>query len=144
MDEVFTVFPRLAERRKQLAGTLSGGEQQMLAIGRALMSRPTIMLLDEPSLGLSPQMTARIMDVLGTLRKEQGLTIVLVEQNANAALALADRGYLLSGGEVVLEGAADALREDPAIRHIYLGGVASEAPVAAGIEQVLDAELAAE
>lgn len=125
MDEVYGYFPRLLERRDQLAGTLSGGEQQMLAVGRAYMSQPRVMLLDEPSLGLSPQMTAQVMAVLGKLRREANLTIVLVEQNANAALGLADRGYLLNGGEFVLQGSAKELRDDPTIRHIYLGGGAS-------------------
>ena len=121
MGTVFEIFPRLEERADQLSGTLSGGEQQMLAIGRAIMSQPRVMLLDEPSLGLAPQMTARIMAVLARLREERGLTIVLVEQNAHAALDLADRGYLLSGGEVVLEGSSAALRADKTIQHVYLG-----------------------
>ena len=131
MEDVFTVFPRLEERSAQLAGTLSGGEQQMLAIGRAIMSQPTVMLLDEPSLGLAPQMTARIMAVLGELRERNGLTIVLVEQNAHAALELADRGYLLSGGEVVLEGTAEKLRADKTIQHVYLGASPDADPVPA-------------
>lgn len=126
-DEVFGYFPRLEERRDQLAGTLSGGEQQMLAIGRAYMSRPSVMLLDEPSLGLSPQMTAQVMRVLGQLRRDTGLTIALVEQNAHAALELADRGYLFNHGTVVLEGSADALKADPTVQHIYLGGAADQA-----------------
>jgi branched-chain amino acid transport system ATP-binding protein len=120
-DRIFEIFPRLLERRGQLAGTLSGGEQQMLAIGRAMMSNPSILLLDEPSLGLAPQITARIMDVLGDLRRESGLTVVLVEQNAHAALGLADRGYVLNAGRVVLEGTSQQLREDKTIQHIYLG-----------------------
>lgn len=123
-DEVFGYFPRLEERKDQLAGTLSGGEQQMLAIGRAYMSRPRVMLLDEPSLGLSPQMTAQVMKVLSQLRKDTGLTIALVEQNARAALDLADRGYLLNHGKIVLEGSAAALRSDPTVQRIYLGGAA--------------------
>ena len=138
MDEVYGYFPRLLERKDQLAGTLSGGEQQMLAVGRAYMSQPSVMLLDEPSLGLSPQMTAQVMAVLGKLRREAGLTIVLVEQNANAALALADRGFLLSGGEFVLEGTAAQLRDDPTIKHIYLGGSASSRPVSGGLGDALD------
>ncbi len=138
MDEVYGYFPRLLERKDQLAGTLSGGEQQMLAVGRAYMSQPSVMLLDEPSLGLSPQMTAQVMAVLGKLRREAGLTIVLVEQNANAALGLADRGFLLSGGEFVLEGSAAQLRDDPTIKHIYLGGSASSRPVAGGLGDALD------
>lgn len=121
MDHVYSIFPRLKERSSQRAGTLSGGEQQMLAIGRAIMSEPSVMLLDEPSLGLAPQMTARIMAVLGDLREWNGLTILLVEQNAHAALDLADRGYLLSGGRVVLEGSSEALRNDKIIQQVYLG-----------------------
>ncbi len=141
LDLVYSIFPRLHERQGQLAGTLSGGEQQMLAIGRAMMSRPTVMLLDEPSLGLAPQMTARIMSVLGQLRNEQRLTIVLVEQNANAALALADRGYLLSGGEVIRRGTATELRADPVIQHVYLGGTASSEPVQGALGTTLEHEL---
>lgn len=142
MDEVYAIFPRLYERSNQLAGTLSGGEQQMLAVGRAYMSQPKVMLLDEPSLGLAPQMTEQVMTVLGELRRERGLTIVLVEQNAHAALALADRGYLLSGGEIVLEGSAEQLRNDPMIRHIYLGGSGSSEPVDGALGAALDVELA--
>jgi branched-chain amino acid transport system ATP-binding protein len=125
LASVYEHFPRLLERRDQLAGTLSGGEQQMLAIGRALMSGPRVMLLDEPSLGLAPQMTERIMRILGDLRQATGLSIVLVEQNARAALDLADRGYLLSGGRVVLEGSSADLKQDRTIQQIYLGGTAS-------------------
>src|SRR5690606_1802414 len=138
LDQVYTYFRRLSERAGQRAGTLSGGEQQMLAIGRAMMSSPSIMLLDEPSLGLAPQMTAQVMTVLGRLREETGLTIVLVEQNAHAALALADRGYLLNGGEMVLEGTAEELRNNPTIKHIYLGGGQSDEPVAREAERALD------
>jgi branched-chain amino acid transport system ATP-binding protein len=123
MSEVLELFPRLAERSTQVAGTLSGGEQQMLAIGRALMSRPEVLLLDEPSLGLAPQITATIMDKLRTLRAG-GLTIVLVEQNAKAALRLADRAYLLETGTVRLSGDADALANDPAVLASYLGAPA--------------------
>ncbi|MEJ1923547.1 ABC transporter ATP-binding protein [Microbacterium sp. KHB019] len=141
LDEVYGYFPRLMERRTQLAGTLSGGEQQMLAVGRAYMSEPSVMLLDEPSLGLSPQMTAQVMAVLGKLRRDRGLTIMLVEQNAHAALGLADRGYVLSGGEVLLEGSAEELRANPMIQHIYLGGAASSEPVAPTIEAALNDEL---
>lgn len=143
-EQVYSYFPRLQERRSQLAGTLSGGEQQMLAVGRAMMSQPTIMLLDEPSLGLSPQMTHQVMTVLGRLRRDAGLTIVLVEQNANAALALADRGYLLSGGEIRLEGSSAQLRDDPTIRHIYLGGEQSSDKVPNKVGKTLDAELSPE
>ena len=102
------------------------------------------MLLDEPSLGLSPQMTAQVMAVLGKLRRERGLTIVLVEQNAHAALELADRGYLLNGGEFVLEGSAVDLRDDPMIRHIYLGGAASSDPVDPSVDVALERQLAEE
>ena len=121
LDRIYEIFPRLQERREQLAGTLSGGEQQMLAIGRAIMSEPSVMLLDEPSLGLAPQITARIMDILAELRNSNGLTIILVEQNAHAALNLADRGYVLNGGRIVLEGSSRELRADKTIQHIYLG-----------------------
>lgn len=138
IDEVYGYFPRLLERREQLAGTLSGGEQQMLAVGRAYMSDPSVMLLDEPSLGLSPQMTAQVMAVLGKLRRDRDLTIVLVEQNAHAALGLADRGYLLSGGKLVLEGTSGQLRDDPMIQRIYLGGGASAAPLPPNVELALD------
>jgi ABC-type branched-subunit amino acid transport system ATPase component len=127
LARVHDLFPRLHERRSQLAGTLSGGEQQMLAIGRAMMGRPTVMLLDEPSLGLSPQMVARIMDALAQLR-DGGLTIVLVEQNARAALALADRAHLLQAGRVVLSGTAAELAADPTVAQVYLGGTATPAP----------------
>ncbi|MDC5696520.1 ABC transporter ATP-binding protein [Intrasporangium calvum] len=138
MDEVYAYFPRLAERSHQLAGTLSGGEQQMLAVGRAYMSQPRVMLLDEPSLGLSPQMTAQVMSVLAQLRAERNLTVVVVEQNALAALSLADRGYLLSGGQVMLEGTAEELRNNPMIQHIYLGGAPSAEPVSKGIAEAID------
>lgn len=138
VEEVYGYFPRLFERRAQLAGTLSGGEQQMLAVGRAYMSEPSVMLLDEPSLGLSPQMTAQVMAVLGKLRRDRGLTIVLVEQNAHAALGLADRGYLLNGGEFVLEGTSGELRENPMIQHIYLGGGSSSEPIPPTIESALE------
>ena len=127
MARVYATFPRLKEREHQRAGPLSGGEQQMLAIGRAIMSDPTLLLLDEPSLGLAPQMTARIMAVLAELRERTGLTILLVEQNAHAALGLADRGYLLSGGRVVLEGTSAVLSDDPTIRQVYLGAVTGRA-----------------
>ncbi|MBP2231272.1 branched-chain amino acid transport system ATP-binding protein [Azospirillum agricola] len=117
----YDLFPRLRERREQIAGTLSGGEQQMLAIARALMSEPSLLILDEPSLGLAPIVTADIFRTLARLRSD-GMTILLVEQMANQALAIADRAYVLEGGAVVLEGAAGALRRDPRIREAYLGG----------------------
>jgi branched-chain amino acid transport system ATP-binding protein len=112
---VFSLFPRLAERRDQLGGTLSGGEQQMLAIGRALMSDPPILLLDEPSLGLAPKIIDHIFDIIQALNKA-GTTILLVEQNAAMALEIADRGYVLETGRVVTEGSATALRRDPSVR----------------------------
>ena len=119
-DEVYGRFPRLAERRKQLAGTLSGGEQQMLAMGRAMMSRPKLLMLDEPSMGLSPIMMQRIMSTVKTLQS-QGTTILLVEQNARAALKLADKGYVLEVGHVVLEGTGHDLLHSDAVRKAYLG-----------------------
>lgn len=121
MQEVFDLFPRLKERRRQLAGTMSGGEQQMLAIGRALMARPKILLLDEPSMGLAPLVVQEIFKVLEQLRRENGTTILLVEQNAKAALKLADRGYVLETGKVILEGVADELIENSDVRRAYLG-----------------------
>ena len=120
IDEVCTLFPILKERFNQPAGTLSGGEQQMLAIGRALMARPRMLLLDEPSMGLAPLIVEKIMGVLKVLRN-QGLTILLVEQNAQAALAVADRGYVFETGSVVLEGAADELLADANVKRAYLG-----------------------
>ena len=121
MDTVFTLFPRLLERRKQLAGTMSGGEQQMLAIGRALMANPRILLLDEPSMGLAPLVVQEIFRVLERLRRENGTTILLVEQNAKAALKLADRGYVLETGKVILEGLAEELLENAEVKRAYLG-----------------------
>ena len=118
---VYELFPRLHERRVQRAGTMSGGEQQMLAIGRALMSNPRLLLLDEPSLGLAPIIIQQIFDTIEQLR-EQGMTIFLVEQNANQALKLADRGYVLENGHVVLEDTGDALLANEAVRSAYLGG----------------------
>ncbi|WP_298628993.1 ABC transporter ATP-binding protein [uncultured Thermus sp.] len=120
LERVYALFPRLLERRRQPAGTLSGGEQQMLAIGRALMARPRLLLLDEPSLGLAPLMVREIYRILGEL-KGAGTTLLLVEQNAKVALALADRGLVLEAGEVVLEGPAEALRQDPRVVEAYLG-----------------------
>ncbi len=118
---VYALFPRLYERRTQRAGTMSGGEQQMLAIGRALMSQPRLLLLDEPSLGLAPIIIQQIFDTIEQLRQE-GMTIFLVEQNANQALKLADRGYVLENGRVVLEDSGDALLANEAVRSAYLGG----------------------
>lgn len=121
IERVFTLFPRLLERRSQRAGTMSGGEQQMLAIGRALMSQPKLLLLDEPSLGLAPIIIQQIFDIIQQLR-EEGMTIFLVEQNANQALKLADRGYVLENGRVVLEDTGAALLANEAVRSAYLGG----------------------
>jgi branched-chain amino acid transport system ATP-binding protein len=119
-DRVFELFPRLRERRQQRAGTLSGGEQQMLAIGRALMAAPRVLLLDEPSMGLSPILVEQIFDIVVNINK-QGTTVLLVEQNALMALNVAKRGYILQTGEIVLTGDAAKLREDPAVRKAYLG-----------------------
>jgi branched-chain amino acid transport system ATP-binding protein len=120
-DEVFELFPRLKERRKQLAGTLSGGERQMLAISRALVSRPKLLLLDEPSLGLAPLVVEQIIDSINTLCRTTGLTVLLVEQNANTALGVADHGVLLSLGKVVADRPAAELRADANLRAAYLG-----------------------
>ncbi|WP_413736202.1 high-affinity branched-chain amino acid ABC transporter ATP-binding protein LivF [Sodalis sp. RH21] len=121
LKRVFELFPRLYERRVQRAGTMSGGEQQMLAIGRALMSQPRLLLLDEPSLGLAPIIIQQIFDTIEQLRRE-GMTIFLVEQNANQALKLADRGYVLENGRIVLEDTGEALLANEAVRSAYLGG----------------------
>lgn len=119
-DRVFELFPRLLERRSQQAGTLSGGEQQMLAIGRALMAAPKVLLLDEPSMGLAPILVEQIFDIIKTIN-EQGTTVLLVEQNALMALGIASRGYILQTGEVVLGDSAERLKKDPAVRKAYLG-----------------------
>jgi len=119
-DRVFAMFPILAEKRHLLAGGLSGGQQQMLAIGRALMGRPKLLLLDEPSLGLSPLLVDQILDAIVSLRKD-GITVLLVEQNASAALAIADRGYVLETGKVAYTGAGSALLADPQVKAAYLG-----------------------
>jgi len=121
LDGVLALFPRLAERRAQLAGTLSGGEQQMLAIGRALMSRPKLLMLDEPSLGLAPRVVQELFDFLARLHREQGLSILLVEQAAALALAFAERGYVLENGRVALSGRGDELAADPRVQEVYLG-----------------------
>jgi branched-chain amino acid transport system ATP-binding protein len=119
-ERVYSLFPRLKERRTQRAGTLSGGEQQMLAIGRALMASPRVLLLDEPSMGLSPILVEQIFEIVRSIN-EQGTTVLLVEQNALMALNVAKRGYILQTGEIVLTGPAARLREDPAVRKAYLG-----------------------
>ena len=121
MERVYDHFPMLAERRRILAGFISGGEQQMLAIGRALMSRPTLILLDEPSMGLAPQVVARIFSTVRRLNREEGVTVLLAEQNANMALGVAGYGYILDNGRVGLEGTAAELRGNPAVRESYLG-----------------------
>ena len=120
LDRVFTLFPRLAERRTQLAGTLSGGEQQMLAMARALMTKPRLLLLDEPSMGLAPVLVRLIFEKIAEINRE-GTTVLLVEQNANAALRLAQRAYVLENGRVVLEGPAADLARNEAVRRAYLG-----------------------
>jgi branched-chain amino acid transport system ATP-binding protein len=122
VDRVVELFPLLGQRMNQLAGSLSGGEQQMLAIGRALMGRPSMLLLDEPSLGLAPVITMRLFDTLKTLNRSTGTSMIVVEQNAQRALALASRAYVLERGRIVREGASEALQNDPAIRAAYLGG----------------------
>ncbi len=120
MDKVFTIFPRLKERKDQLAGTMSGGEQQMLAMGRALMSRPKVLLLDEPSMGLSPIMVDKIFEVVRDVYA-QGVTVLLVEQNASRALAIANRGYVMESGIVTMSGDAKQMLKDPKVRAAYLG-----------------------
>ena len=120
MEKMFTIFPRLRERKDQLAGTMSGGEQQMLAMGRALMSRPKVLLLDEPSMGLSPIMVDKIFEVVRDV-SARGVTILLVEQNASRALGIADRGYVMESGAVTMNGEAKELLNDPRVRADYLG-----------------------
>jgi len=122
MERVFGTFPRLRERRTQVAGTLSGGEQQMLAIGRALMARPRLLLLDEPSMGLAPVLVEQIFETIGTINA-QGVTVLLVEQNAAMALSIAGRGYVLETGRIALEGSARDLADNPEVRRAYLGEV---------------------
>ena len=121
LEKVYTYFPRLMERRRQIAGTLSGGEQQMLAMGRALMSRPKLLMLDEPSMGLAPILVEQIFEIIRTLHKA-GTTILLVEQNAQAALSIADRGYVLETGRIVTSGTGQELLASPEIKRAYLGG----------------------
>lgn len=119
---VFDLFPILGERQQQRGGTLSGGEQQMLAIARALMSHPRLLLLDEPSLGLGPMLVKQIFDVIGQINQDRGVTILLVEQNAHQSLLLAHRAYVLANGEIILHGTGDELLADPEVRNAYLGG----------------------
>ena len=121
LEQIFELFPRLKERRRQVSGTLSGGEQQMLAMGRALMSHPKLLMLDEPSMGLAPILVEQIFDIIRSLHKA-GTTILLVEQNAQAALSVADRGYVLETGRVVTTGTGQELLASPAIKKAYLGG----------------------
>jgi branched-chain amino acid transport system ATP-binding protein len=120
LDRVFSLFPRLQERERQKAGTMSGGEQQMLAIGRALMARPKLLMLDEPSMGIAPILVARIYETIGEINKS-GVAILLVEQNANYALDISARGYVLETGRVVLRGESAKLRDDPEVQRAYLG-----------------------
>jgi branched-chain amino acid transport system ATP-binding protein len=120
LDYVFELFPRLQERRRQLGGTLSGGEQQMLAIGRALMAKPKLLMLDEPSMGLAPQVVERVFEVITTVNK-QGIPVLLIEQNAQMALTSASRGYVIETGEIVLEDEAKKLLGNDQVRKAYLG-----------------------
>jgi len=120
LERIFGIFPRLKERKDQLAGTMSGGEQQMLAMGRALMARPKLLLLDEPSMGLSPIMVDKIFEVVNDIH-QQGVTVLLVEQNASRALSLANRGYVMESGEITMSGAGADLLSDPKVRAAYLG-----------------------
>jgi branched-chain amino acid transport system ATP-binding protein len=122
IERVFTLFPRLKERREQRGGTLSGGEQQMLAIGRALMSRPRLLLLDEPSLGLAPLIVKQIFDTIGSIARQEGVTVFLVEQNAHRALNLADRGYVMVNGRITMSGGGRELLANDEVRAAYLGG----------------------
>jgi len=121
-DHVFAIFPRLKERIKQTAGTLSGGEQQMLAIGRALMSRPKFLMLDEPSLGIAPRLVTTIFEKIVEINRDQGITILLVEQNAHLALEISSHAYVLETGQIAVAGASRDLRDDPRLKAAYLGG----------------------
>lgn len=122
MERVFTTFPRLQEREQQIAGTLSGGEQQMLAIGRALMSRPKFLMMDEPSLGIAPLLVKTIFEKIVEINRTQGITILLVEQNANLALEISHYGYVLETGKIILSDNSAALRQNPQVKSAYLGG----------------------
>ena len=122
LESVFTTFPRLKEREQQVAGTLSGGEQQMLAIGRALMGQPKFLMLDEPSLGLAPLLVKTIFEKIVEINRERGLTILLVEQNANRALEISHHGYVLETGKITLQGDSTSLRQNPQVKSAYLGG----------------------
>ena len=119
---MYGYFPRLAQRRSAQAGYLSGGEQQMLAIGRALMTRPKLLMLDEPSLGLAPFLVAEIFDIVRRINREEGLSVLLVEQNAIAALEVVSQGYLIEGGRIVMHDSAEAMKKNPDIQEFYLGG----------------------
>jgi branched-chain amino acid transport system ATP-binding protein len=121
MDRVFHYFPRLVQRRHTLAGYISGGEQQMLVIGRGLMASPKLMLLDEPSMGLSPLLVSEIFEIIKRINKEEGVTILLVEQNARLALSIADHGYVMENGRIVLDDQSDKLEENADIKEFYLG-----------------------
>jgi len=122
LESVFATFPRLKEREKQIAGTLSGGEQQMLAIGRALMSRPKFLMMDEPSLGIAPLQVRTISEEIVEINRSQGITLLLVEQNANLALEISNYGYVLETGKIIVQNESPALRQDPKVRSAYLGG----------------------
>jgi branched-chain amino acid transport system ATP-binding protein len=121
-DLVYSYFPRLAQRRTAESGYLSGGEQQMLAIGRAIMTQPKLLMLDEPSLGLAPFLVAEIFDIVRRINKEEGLSVLLVEQNAIAALEVVSHGYLIENGRIVMHDSAEAMKENPDIQEFYLGG----------------------
>ncbi|MDB6022985.1 MAG: transporter related, partial [Pedosphaera sp.] len=122
LEYVFGIFPRLLERQKQVAGTLSGGEQQMLAIGRALMSKPKFLMLDEPSLGIAPLLVKTIFEKIVEINRQQGISILLVEQNANLALEISRYGYVLETGQIILQNDSAALRQSPQVKSAYLGG----------------------